>query len=95
MYAIGVDADQSDVAPGTVITSALKRVNKAVYDTVKAVKDKAYKAGDNFFSATNDGIGIGKVDAVVPANIKTAADQALADIKSGKIKPKTEIQVKG
>src|SRR5205823_269275 len=95
VYAIGVDADQSDVAPGTVITSALKRVNKAVYDTVKAVKDKAYKAGDNFFSATNDGIGIGKVDAVVPANIKTAADQALTDIKSGKIKPKTEIQVKG
>src|SRR5438034_9641624 len=95
VYAIGVDADQADVAPGTVITSALKRVNKAVYDTVKAVKDKAYKAGDNFFSATNDGIGIGKVDAVVPANIKTAADQALTDIKSGKIKPKTEIQVKG
>src|SRR5437870_1207468 len=95
VYAIGVDVDQIDVAPGTVITSAIKRDDKAVYDTVKAVKDKAYKAGDNFFSATKDGIGIGKVDAVVPANIKTAADQAMADMKSGKIKPKTEIQVKG
>src|SRR5436190_14690989 len=95
VYAIGVDADQSDVAPGTVITSALKRVNKAVYDTVKAVKDKAYKAGDNFFSATNDGIGYGTLDSAVPNDAKTAADQALADIKSGKIKPKDTVQVKG
>jgi basic membrane protein A and related proteins len=95
VYAIGVDADQIDVAPGTVITSALKRVNKAVYNTVQAVKDGKYKAGDNFFSVANDGIGYGKVDAVVPANAKAAADQALADIKSGKIVPKDTVQVKG
>jgi basic membrane protein A and related proteins len=95
VYAIGVDADQADVAPGTIITSALKRVNKAVYDTVQAVKDGKYKAGDNFFSASNDGIGYGKLDAAVPANAKAAADQALTDIKSGKIVPKDTVQVKG
>jgi len=95
VYAIGVDADQIDVAPGTIITSALKRVNKAVYNTVQAVKDGKYKAGDNFFSAANDGIGYGKLDAAVPANAKAAADQALADIKSGKIVPKDTVQVKG
>lgn len=94
VYAIGVDADQADVAPGTIITSALKRVNKAVFETIKAVQGKTYKAGDQFFSATNDGIGYGKLDAVVPANAKAAADQALADIKSGKIKPKEAVQVK-
>ncbi len=94
VYAIGVDADQADVAPGTVITSALKRVNKAVYDTVKAVQGKAFKAGDNFFSAANDGVGYGKLDPVVPANAKAAADKALADIKSGKITPKDQLQVK-
>ena len=95
VYAIGVDADQKDAAPGTVITSALKRVNKAVFDTTKAVKDGKYAAGDNFFSATNDGIGFGTLDAIVPADAKSAADQALADIKSGKIKPKDTVQVKG
>jgi basic membrane protein A len=95
VYAIGVDADQIDAAPGTIITSALKRVNKAVYNTVQAVKDGKYKSGDNFFSAANDGIGLGKFDAVVPANAKSAADQALADIKSGKIVPKDTVQVKG
>ena len=95
VYAIGVDADQKDAAPGTVITSALKRVNKAVFDTVKTVKDGKYKSGDNFFSAANDGVGYGALDTVVPADIKSAADQALADIKSGKITPKDTVQVKG
>src|SRR5690349_398236 len=95
VYAIGVDADQKDAAPGTVITSALKRVNKAVLDTSRAVKDGKYKAGDNFFSASNDGVGYGTLDPVVPADIKSAADQALADIKSGKITPKDAVQVKG
>ena len=95
VYAIGVDADQKDAAPGTVITSALKRVNKAVFDTAKAVKDGKYAAGDNFFSAANDGVGYGTLDAAVPNDAKAAADQALADIKSGKIKPKDAVQVKG
>src|SRR5437763_12751041 len=95
VYAIGVDADQKDAAPGTVITSALKRLNKAVFDTVKTVKDGKYKSGDNFFSAANDGVGYGTLDTAVPADIKSAADQALADIKSGKITPKDAVQVKG
>jgi len=94
VYAIGVDVDQIDVAPGTVSTSAIKRVDKAVYDTSKSVKDNSFKAGDNFFSATNDGVGYGKLDSVVPADAKAAADKALADIKSGAIKPKTDLTVK-
>ena len=94
VYAIGVDADQADVSPGVVITSALKRVNKAVYDSAKAVKDGKFVAGSQTFNAANDGVGYGRLAAIVPASAKTAADAALADIKSGKIKPKTEIQVK-
>lgn len=93
-YAIGVDADQADVAPGVVITSALKRVNKAVYDSIKAVKENTFKAGDTFFNAKNDGVGFGKLDPVVPAAAKAAAEKALADIKAGTITPKTVIAVK-
>ena len=37
-YAIGVDRDQSDLAPENILTSALKRVNAGVYETVKAFK---------------------------------------------------------
>ena len=94
VYAIGVDADQAAVAPGTVITSALKKVDVAVFQTIRSVRLGTFKAGDNSFNATNDGIGFGTVDAIVPADAKAAATQALADIASGKITPKDTVQVK-
>ncbi len=92
VYAIGVDADQAFVAPETVLTSALKRVDRAVYQTIKAVKDSTFKSGDNFFNAANDGVGFGVLHKDVPASAKAAAETALADIKSGKIKPRTEVK---
>jgi basic membrane protein A len=94
VYAIGVDADQASVAPGTVITSALKKVDVAVFQTIRSVRLGTFKAGDNSFNATNDGIGFGALDKIVPADAKAAADQALADIKAGKITPKDTVQVK-
>jgi basic membrane protein A len=94
VYAIGVDADQSAVAPGTVITSALKKVDVAVFQTIRSVRLGTFKPGDNSFNAANDGVGYGTLDKIVPAEAKTAADKALADIKSGKITPKDTVQVK-
>jgi basic membrane protein A len=93
-YAIGVDKDQADVAPGTVITSALKRVNRAVFEASRSVKEAKFKSGDTLFNSQNDGVGYGTLDAVVPASAKAAAEKALADIKAGTIKPKTDIAVK-
>lgn len=92
VYAIGVDADQAFVAPETVLTSALKRVDKAVFETIRAVKDNKFKAGDNFFNAGNDGVGLGVLHKDVPASARAAAEQALKDIKDGKIKPRTEVK---
>jgi basic membrane protein A len=94
VYAIGVDADQASVAPGTVITSALKKVDVAVFQTIRSVRLGTFKPGDNSFNATNDGIGFGALDKIVPADAKAAATQALADIKAGKITPKDTVQVK-
>ena len=37
-YAIG-DSDQDYMAPGTVLTSMVKRVDKAVFEVIKAVVD--------------------------------------------------------
>ena len=91
VYAIGVDADQAAVAPGTVITSALKKVDVAVFQTIRSVRLGTYKAGDTFFNAANDGVGFGALDKIVPADAKAAAEKALADIKSGKITPKDAI----
>ncbi|WP_320047136.1 BMP family ABC transporter substrate-binding protein [uncultured Ilyobacter sp.] len=57
VYAIGVDSNQDNVAPGTVLTSMIKNVDVAVYDTVKQVLDNDFKAGINRFGVAEGGVG--------------------------------------
>jgi basic membrane protein A len=60
-YAIGVDSDQYLTASAAeqpfIITSALKRVDTATYDTIKAVGDGTFKSGFQTFNLANDGVG--------------------------------------
>ena len=42
---IGVDSNQNHLHPGTVLTSMLKRVDVAVYNSFKTAKDGTWKAG--------------------------------------------------
>lgn len=91
VYAIGVDADQNYVAPETVITSALKRVDVATYSVIKATMDGQFKSGDVFFDLANDGVGYAPVNAAVPKGIVDKVDAAAKDIKDGKIKVSKEV----
>jgi basic membrane protein A and related proteins len=62
---IGVDADQGYLGD-YVITSALKKVDTAVYDTAKQVQDGTFKGGeDTVFDLKSDGVGLGKLNAQV------------------------------
>ena len=45
-YAIGVDRDQSDLAPENVLTSAVKKLNVASYDLVKDLVEGTFKGAD-------------------------------------------------
>ena len=63
MQAIGVDADQSYLGP-QIITSALKKVDVAVFDAIKSVQDNTYKGGgDVTASLKTNGVGIGTISA--------------------------------
>jgi basic membrane protein A len=66
VWGIGVDADQSFLGP-QVLTSALKRVDSSVFDTVKQVQDGSFKGGTNaVFGLDRQGVGVGKVSPQVP-----------------------------
>lgn len=66
-YGIGVDADQGYLG-SYVITSAQKKVNVAVEDTIKDVQDGAFKGGtDRTFDITTDGVGLGKLQGPATA----------------------------
>jgi basic membrane protein A len=63
MVGIGVDADQGYLGP-YVITSALKKVDVAVFDTVKQAQDGSFKGGeDTIFDVKSGGVGLGKISA--------------------------------
>lgn len=44
-WAIGVDIDQDDLAPGKILTSVLKRMDKVVSDQILAVYDHSFHSG--------------------------------------------------
>lgn len=45
-FAIGVDSNQDDLYPGTVIVSAMKRVDNAVFNFVQSVVDGTFAPGE-------------------------------------------------
>jgi basic membrane protein A len=78
VQSIGVDADQGYVNPN-VMTSALKKVDVAVFETAKAVQDGTFKAGeDGIFDVKSGGVGLGKVSSAgqpFEADVKEIQDQ--------------------
>lgn len=90
VYGIGVDADQSSLFP-SVITSALKRVDVAVYDTIKSAQDGNYTNNPPPFDLTHDGVGYAPLSKDVPSDAKAKADDFANQIKSGSLTPPTKI----
>jgi len=81
---IGVDADQAYLGDH-ILTSALKRVDVAVFNAVKRVQDGTFKGGtDVLHTVENDGVGIGKIG---PAGTKYAdqVQQIQDQIAAGEI----------
>ena len=56
-FAIGVDSNQNHLQPGTMLTSMIKRVDNAAYDTFKAKMDGAWQAGVVSLGLAEKGVG--------------------------------------
>ncbi len=81
---VGVDADQAYLGP-QILTSATKKVDVAVFDTIKDAQAGAVKTGtDRIFDLKTDGVGIGKISAA-GTKYQAEVDKAAADIKSGAV----------
>src|SRR5829696_1940917 len=81
---IGVDADQGYLG-SHIITSALKKVDVAVFDTIKAVQDGSFKGGtDTVFDVKSGGVGLGKVSAA-GQKYEEQVNKVMEQIKSGEI----------
>ena len=86
--AIGVDSNQNYLHPGTMLTSMMKRVDVAVYNSAKAAADGTWKAGSQVLGLKEGGVdwAYDKYNKpLVSADMKAKVDAAKADIISGKI----------
>jgi len=90
---IGVDADQFLTVPGSgdvMLTSMMKRVDNAVFLTIKAAVDGEFAGGENqVFGLAEGGVELAPFhdfDTKVPAAIKDAVKKATDDITGGTVK---------
>ena len=86
-WGIGVDADEFSVA-SRILTSALKKTDVGVYDTVVAASKGKFKGGrDLLFNLKNNGVGVGKISRKVPKSWITLMNSYKTKIIKGKLKP--------
>jgi basic membrane protein A and related proteins len=87
VWGVGVDADQSYLGP-FILTSAVKKVDVAVFDTIKQITSGTFKGGTtDFFTAQNGGAGIGAISSKVPAADVTKLEAIQKKVESGAIVP--------
>ncbi|NHT74835.1 nucleoside-binding protein [Rhizobium sp. PP-F2F-G38] len=83
---IGVDSNQNAMQPGKILTSMIKRVDVAVYDSFMSVKNDTFKAGISNLGLKEDGVGYAVDDnnkALITPEMQAAVDKAKADIIAG------------
>lgn len=85
---IGVDSNQNPLHPGSVLTSMLKRVDLAVYQSLTTAHDGSWQGGTHKLGLADQALGWVIDDnnqALITPEMKARVDQAEADILAGKI----------
>jgi len=96
-WVIGVDQDQwvttfeGGKAPGAerLLTSAVKRVDEAVYTAVVQAVQGRLRGGVLHFDLTNDGVGLAsyhKADAAVPSEVRGKMLEIAGGLRTGRIR---------
>nr|MDA3832386.1 BMP family ABC transporter substrate-binding protein [Spirochaetales bacterium] len=92
VLAIGVDKDQWDVAPGTILTSAMKGVSNSVYIVVQDVVNGTAAGGNVNYGINENAVGLAPfhdLDSIVPQAVKDEVAKAIKDLKAGNRKIET------
>jgi basic membrane protein A len=88
-YAIGVDADQHDEAPGRVMTSMVKRVDNVTYDVIDRAKAGTFQGGVYSFGLKEGGVGYvydERNRGLIPDAVRARVEALKDSIVAGQIK---------
>lgn len=91
IWAIGVDQDQSSVAPETILTSAMKRVDNSVYDAASALIDGTLESGVKTYTLEDAGVDIAPTTDNLSEETLAAIEEVKQQIIDGTVVvPKTK-----
>jgi len=86
--AIGVDSDQFDEMPGTVLTSMVKRADVAVFNTIASAAKGEFQGGFHVFGLKEDGVDYiheGPHASGISAEVKQKVEELRARVVSGAV----------
>ncbi|MGZ5280046.1 MAG: BMP family lipoprotein, partial [Pseudobdellovibrionaceae bacterium] len=87
-FAIGVDSNQNWIKPGFILTSMLKRVDVAVFETIKETKEGKFTAGITTYGLKNKGVDYAldqHNDKLITADIRKKVEELKSQIIAGQI----------
>jgi basic membrane protein A len=91
VWGIGVDTDQSFLG-SHILTSAVKRVDVAVFEAIQAAADGTFTGGEDLvFDLENDGVAVGEINSEVPQEFIDEMNELGEQIRAGEIDPPTTL----
>jgi basic membrane protein A len=85
VWGVGVDADQAYLGDH-VLTSALRKVDVAVFETVQALQEGSFTGGEDVvFDVASGGVGLGDISDQVPVDVLAKVQAVQDDLAAGKI----------
>ena len=91
VYVIGVDVDQYEEGlmndgKSVILTSAIKRIDNAVYDALKAYGEGKFPGGEIIsMDASTDGVGLPETNPNLTVETQEKVNETLAKIKEGQL----------
>ncbi len=94
-YAIGVDQDQDAIAEGRVLTSVVKHVDTAVYDTTKRAKEQKFEGGTVTYDLKQGGVDLSEMKYTkkdIPADVLAKLQKLRKLVEDGTVVPPTTLE---
>lgn len=91
VWVIGVDVDQYsegiyDAVKSVILTSAMKKIEQAAFDMIKAEKDAEFPGGETLiFNAENNGVGIPEANPNLSMEVEEKVAEIFEKLQSGEI----------
>lgn len=87
-FAIGVDSNQNWVKPGRVLTSMVKRVDEAVFQTCKDIVESKFKGGVQHYGLADQGVDYAVDEynrSLLPSEVIQRAEELKKEIIAGRL----------